>query len=1101
MADVISGYDTFQGLLIPDPRITGIDRSQSVLTEAGPRPGVPEPQVQTNMVLRTLGSQAAGKELRVKTSKAGMPGVDKAGFIWQYNGDDNWRGWDVPTVITHWEAVRFLDGSLATATGASNLDCITLADGTVLVASEVSATSPSTQDMVQVNARDPDSGSWGSAVTVYTQGGGYSTGRGAHPCLVQLSSGRVLLWHWVELSSGNMQIRQHYSDDSGATWSVGSKFCLPAVVEYQAETNGGNKYDTMGRLRAAVLDAEVLLMASLRSSNNGAGPNTVRDVFRQYASSDLGATFTQVDESTFSETGYRGKHQDVLAHAGRLIIAWCSGSPNPATVVLASAWRAFTTVDAVGITGAETSTNLVNAASSGEQVDDSDLALVGGDDGALYLLHRATTDGTGQNNEGLIARSIDAGASWAYLGQSAVSDLADSSLWWTCGDASTHPRDFAACWVEGRILVAHHWDANPGNEDNSIGALYLGGASTVTMPSYGDVAPNAAQRVSWSRTWLPLDLPDAVGWSATGAGTGALTAGAANISTSSSTLYYDINPAGTVDEGLILRLRLSTTSGGSLITDQIALRLRLADGTNDYDISVRCSASAVRIYDNNAGAQVGSNITVDTTAGVELLIAMSAADLATWYRAAPDNLPDRAWSEGPGSGSLTNNTSTPDSNNLIRWGHLSGSTSESDWFELHYVTDEFTGAQLLAFTNPDDLFPRNYADSGVFVEGGTRVKAVDGPTLVGDLWNIDTRADYAVDRVMPLVAASPRIAWRSTSTAEHKLALALEAGGAASLSGNVIIGIAVYGANWRTCSLEGDTGGGSWSTIETFDAAKGLASMAYTRSGNSLEAGSGSTDQPYLYFNEAREWTADLGSSKLRRVQWSTEGKWDDAGKKARLFIEGVDGTEPASGTMSLWPRDFTLVARVNSDLYAGYRLVIDSQSTVDGYFEVGTLVAGPIVVFGNVYSWGRVIDLEPNVEVARSADGVDRTRKRGPAQRGVSLAWEDGIDLTEASGDEPTPDFLTTSTAAGSEGAASVGDTPLLLQGLVHAQDGPRVPMVYLPRVPKGATSADAHVLNRRDQHVFGRLLSNVRVESVQGEELADEVVRVASLQLREIV
>ena len=115
--------------------------------------------------------------------------------------------------------------------------------------------------------------------------------------------------------------------------------------------------------------------------------------------------------------------------------------------------------------------------------------------------------------------------------------------------------------------------------------------------------------------------------------------------------------------------------------------------------------------------------------------------------------------------------------------------------------------------------------------------------------------------------------------------------------------------------------------------------------------------------------------------------------------------------------------------------------------------------------------------------------------------AWTDGVDMSQALGSEPTPHWLTTSTTAGSQAAASLGDTPYSMDGLVRLTEGAKVPLVYLPRIPKGSTGNDVVTLNRRHDFIFGRLTSPIRIESVQGDESEDEVVRVAQLKIEELI
>ena len=1099
MADLTSDYSSLRGLLIPDPRVAAIDAAQSVLTQAGPRPGVPESQTQGELLLRSTGTQAASKALRIQTQRAGFPAADAGGFIWQYDGDTFWRGWDVPTLPTHWESVRWLDGSLPAAVSAQHLHALALADGTILVVAQIRVTTLGTNDVIQVQRRDATTGVWGAGISVVTQIGGYSAGRGAHPCMVQLPGGRVLMWCWVELVGGACQVSMWYSDDNGTTWTTGATNCLPAAVTYTAAGAGASNYDQIKRLRAAYLDGDIVLMASLRVANTTPGAGDVRDVFRQYASNDLGCTFALVAETATGDVNKTGAKHDLLTYGQQILFGWCQGAATagyPAVAILSSAWQDYRSVNGIGV-GSEHSTFLT-ASGTAWQVADADMSLVAADDGVIYMLYRAVDIGGANFGEGVIGRSLDGGLTWTIPGQSPV---ANGGTWWDCGDTATHPRDFAGVWTGSRIALLHHWDANPGNEDNSIGCLYLGGASTVTAPAYGTTTPAAMSRVNWTETWLPFDEPQDIAgaWTRLATGTTSLTGGAENISTTAQYAYFQHVATSTNAEGLIVAGSLKVNSGGSVVTPSVMCQVRVADGVSEYEIRLMFSDAGaggqVRLADVNGGT-IGTE-TLDTTNGVDFLVALSNANVSWWVRPR-SNLDDRAWQAGTPSTTLTG-AGAPAATPRVRWGHDVTSTADSDWYSLHYAEGAYTGGQLALGITTSQLHPRNFAATSVSVADGTKVQAVDGPTLIGDTWHVNTRYDYAASRVLPAVAPSPRVGWRSIGTGEHKIAVALDPTlTVGHRSGNVAIGIYLGGINFRTGRIEGDTGAGSWSTLHTFDVAEGLDTLAYVRAGNSVEPDTGSTDQPYLYLNEAAGWTIKMGDS-LRRVAWNGEGKWDAAGKRARLFLSGATNTEPSSGTASLWPTEVAFVLRPDQANYAGYRVVIDSQATVDGDHQIGTMVAGPVAIMGAPYSWGRVTETEANVERTVSPDGTDRTRVRGPRRRVVQFGWADGVDLTSSSGAEPTPDYLATSTAGGSQPAASATDTPYVMEGLVHLLDGPNVPLVYLPHIPKGG-AVNVATLNRRRETVYGRMTSPVRVEVVQGTELESEVVRVSQVVIEEL-
>jgi hypothetical protein len=80
----------------------------------------------------------------------------------------------------------------------------------------------------------------------------------------------------------------------------------------------------------------------------------------------------------------------------------------------------------------------------------------------------------------------------------------------------------------------------------------------------------------------------------------------------------------------------------------------------------------------------------------------------------------------------------------------------------------------------------------------------------------------------------------------------------------------------------------------------------------------------------------------------------------------------------------------------------------------------------------------------------------------------------------------------------ASHRDTPYLIEGLVRSLAGPGKLVAYLPSVPYAGTTA---TLNRRWQGFLGEVVSQLSVDTVQGEEGSTEVVRVPTLSIREVV
>jgi hypothetical protein len=122
--------------------------------------------------------------------------------------------------------------------------------------------------------------------------------------------------------------------------------------------------------------------------------------------------------------------------------------------------------------------------------------------------------------------------------------------------------------------------------------------------------------------------------------------------------------------------------------------------------------------------------------------------------------------------------------------------------------------------------------------------------------------------------------------------------------------------------------------------------------------------------------------------------------------------------------------------------------------------------------------------------DGTLYATDRGPPRRELTIAWQDGADLS-ALRRTATPPYL--SAAAGTPGLAADQDVWHQLAGLVAASRS-TLPVVALAEVPP-TTATIVHP----DLWLYGTLQGRVQANNVQGNEGRDEVVRVESLTIRE--
>jgi hypothetical protein len=1127
--------DYFRGLLIPDPRLSSIWSAESSFTQADPQPGIPSAQGNYELSLTSSGSQGSNGQLRVRSQKPGHPGRSGSGaFVWKNEGDGNWRGWDVPNTITNYQSIVWTDGTGSTV-AAKNPSVVALDDQTVVIAYH-KQTSSAHQLVVQTMS--PSSNTFGTAVVVYSQTSApaASVDDSYHPCLLKLPGSRIVLYYQA-VEGGNGVIKAYESTDNGASWSLASPSVLDGPISVGTATGSGVTTYEMHGMRAAYGGGQVLLMISTFSNNTDYDR---QGLYTQYASDSAGLNFNLVEVGPYT-TGSAATVAETMA-AFNVVYQESAfvipsghyetgvGGEKIAISKIGSAFQKISS--AVTVT-----TGLLNLEVLGDSTDVGGLAACVSDDGSIYVhVVGFANNGSGSTEVyGCVFVSTDGGDTVEDLGKSGIirnqtygsnTAYGPTGLWFNADNNSTHPSQMQSCFARGRVNILCNHIANPGNEDNSLTFITLGGSSTVTMPLVDGYYNNGGMG-GFSETWLPFDLPGDTGtWTATSTGTQSLTDGRLQITTSGSqNVYYSSDLTTPVyTGGYIVRasLRCPISGGGALSADNVAIRMRLADGGggDDYDVSVRFSSAGFRVYDNNGSAQVGTDVSITMSNEHEFIIAMLGGSVGqndgkiqVWYR--PKNSSsDRNWIKSTGGSALTDDTSSPASSSNITWGHKS-SDATSTWTEFHVSRADSAGSSnIVDQANPAGVWSKPYAPSGYrsYVNAGTFITAHDGPARLSDQYNIDTRYGYAIDRIFFSESQTPRVEWRSTNVTENTIALAFDntlLGTDDSKTGNDVIALTLLGINWKTGVLQGyDSTSTSWQTIANIDSALGLSSLDWSRDGNTVSPGSTAASTIFVHTNEFEGGTFGLqdgSGTNLRKIAVNTSGEWDGTAatttKTPQFILEGVTGSDKSSGVLGyIMAPNVTVVAKLNGSKYAGYRLKINAQSTVDGYFTVGTAILGWVEAFGRQYSRGRIIETVANTSVVARTDGTSTSTNFGPAQRSVQFAWTDGVDVSSVQGSTPDPDYIKGHTAGGSLPIATPGETPYQIEGIVNMLDGPNKAVVYIPSISK---SANPVVLNRRDQFIAGRIESPARLENVIGNEDVDpgEVFRVATVNIREIV
>lgn len=1104
----------YRALIVPDPRFVpeNIWADESDYTPVGPRPGVPVDQgdVRSRMVLQATGSQAAASIVTITAARAGFPD-DGAGFAYTTGAPSaSYIGWDPPAMITGFEWVHFVANG-ATNFRAKQPHAIRLQSGDLLACARVSGTTPTgatTAYAPGVFKLDGATGDWTYIDEVDTTGGTSATTQMTSPCLLQLPSGRVLCFFWRLASAAKAQIQVSYSDDDGATWTAGSPFALDEPVEDFANTS-------YSRLRAAYSNGQILLLGC---------PESADGVYMiQWASDDDGATFRTVwvQDHTASLSGW----QDIIPDpAGGFDVYYVDIDDDEAEHKRIGS--AFDSLEDVGAT--------VIA----DDVE-REMAVWETEDGTRWL---AAAKATAASNVFLLS-SRDRGATWLQVGNPTANTV-DGGIWMG-DDNEVLLENFAVAECRGRSYMITEINQATGTHDSySLLCLALGGHTDITHPCFEEF-PRTVDRssgpVGWRVTWAAIEDPalfnDTPTWTAAtgGAATGALTATGWRITAAGGAdeLSYEIDPSlldADIDDTLVALIELTVNSGGSLANAHCSFRMRIADNTDDFEASVRMSTTGYRVFDNNTGAQLGSDQTLDMDGaeGVQiyLIVNGNTGIVQTFHRVITGvgaSAPLRQFTGGV-SDTLTTDAATPNAAPTLEWGSLAaGSTAVADWrlvcvAVIPYI-DGVANNQYLGSTTKnslDRMFVRPLSAQPVTVPTGVSVAAVDGPCLREDAWQISTRYEYPVENLFPKVAASPRQAFRTEQMGPTVLAWKLDENGEDTTLTSTSLGLSLRNTNVRRFTLQGYQSGG-WVDIATVT--NGHRNLRFVRNGNTVTVDTGDTTAtgiPWHTFGSSTGGYVVLDNGGLispteypRHIVMGSEGRWNEAdGRRVTLLLDPdeVTGSEPADGDLALVYPDVTVLVHDVVGAYEAWRIQIPDQdypASDDDQIRIGSIVFGPLVAFGRQYSATRSIDLRANTELTERRSGSRASRVLGPSRKGIGISWLEGVDTSElARAGTTSPTAIVATTWEDSPAIACPADTPFLVQGVADYLGGPDKLVVYLPRVPV-EVGADGDPVSRAlflpETTLYARIVNSARTEVVLGDELESEVQRIAEIVLEE--
>ena len=1107
-ADLTADVTFLQGLILQDPRFTAAfmdDDLSSSATQAGPVVGHAVAQQDTNMVLETVGTQSADKALRVQVNYAGHPGTDEAQIVYSYDteADTEKRGRDVPLTISDME---FIDYS-STAGEWAYPDAVACDSGKIVAVCQKLDTS----HRIVAQIRDPSAGTW-SEVEIHDHGSTYSDG--GWPCLLLLPSGRLVTFFWAPASSGgNIGVRMHYSDDDGSTWTVGQRLC--DGVRF---TSASNNYK---RLRATHLNGQILLTLSYQQP-----AGSPKHLLFQYASPSLGAAFSLI--STL-DTGNSRCRPLLLTLPDRIVVAYISHDGTnevPYCRILGSAYDPLSSATAIKIVNGSTTHWGVVGTTTPDVFDDGEAELAGfvADDGSLYLWG---LDYAG-NRELVSLRSTDGGETWREDQGSSSSSNHDGTCLWQHGAATTYPTDFCAVWWRGcGVLI--HTAAVVGEAGTDVGAslmaTFFGGHTNVTMPPLLDIyGQEPWERAGFENTWLSFCRPDDLDWTYSSSGSPTVIANSKGIG---------ITHTGVSDAGGWTQDITNDLSGGGIflleidheVNDQLEtdVLVTISDGSStSYTMVARVDGAAIAIYDIPGGTVTGSPVVSlvmddEVMDGIQLLVAVrevgSTGKGAVWWR--PRGPTDRKWTPAVSNRTLTSGTLTQA---RISFSTNAGQATGSAIYKLACLADgSYTGEHLAQGQDLSARLGTTVMPTPVYLDDGVSIYASAGPGYIPDAWHIDTRYTYGYRNTDPRTVPTVDLGWRTLNDdSDADLVWKI---GASTADEHAQMGsyLALYlgECNWRTAELWGRTGA-SWAKILDIDMALATVpgGLGFTRKGYNilpnLAAGSNLSDFLQEHILAGSTWDYDDDTTPPRKISTNTSGAWTLAAtatvKPPRLLLSTYETTDPTSGTTGrIWSKEaVVMLPRTLASSYDAVRLRIKAHTTADGYFNTGIALLGWFMPFGEVYSQGRSISIEPNYEMSTGRSGARTVRALGRSRRAVEFDWTDGVWTEGLATPIAQPDYWRYLSSG--EPVAHPASVAWDVMGAYERAKGAVEPCAYVARVPvQPGPTLTTNTITNRGLFLYGRLVSEaVRIDVAEGDEWSTtrpEYVRVNTTRIEEEV
>lgn len=491
--------------------------------------------------------------------------------------------------------------------------------------------------------------------------------------------------------------------------------------------------------------------------------------------------------------------------------------------------------------------------------------------------------------------------------------------------------------------------------------------------------------------------------------------------------------AGSVAWAAKLRVTLNDTSGGG------------PGFVDQRQISIEIRETGFRVYDDGASAVLSGPHTVDMTIPTHFRLSVDGATGRVMWRQGTAT----AWEEAALAG-IDQDTVLGTVGVSVRFGILDSvaDTELQVWrvAARGKAADrkrglENTGIGATRYPCPD----AHDADR----ERAAYLQIAGGPCIPGEHHVIAPAYGYGVINSFPTVEPSPSRVWRSGDPAEDQDVL-VDLGDDTDLAGSPSIALVVRNANVRRVDLLAmEDGGSSVTVVETMNLAVGFASLSFTRSGDRLVPASTETGARYLRTNEPGlvGGSVRIDGDAAYTIRAVRAGWWDaTADVQAAIYLDGVDGGTPSSGTCSLLWHSGVLVYRRpvgTAYRYWGWRVRADDVPVTGDTPQIGCAYLFGLQTPGKQWSNGEEWVRSGNVRAITDDAGTQRRKQLGPTRRSLSIAWDEGA-LQSRSIRRDSPDGADW---IGPAGIPEIGrdDVSGVLAGVLEGAKGGELPVLVL--------------------------------------------------------